>query len=60
MWNENPSLWTILEPLCYATLVYGKLGLEIFLITPVWGLNQSRTPIGDKSNGDVVGDGATS
>ena len=30
MWNENPSLWTILEPLCYAsytTLVYGELGL---------------------------------
>ena len=30
MWFENPSLWTILEPLyyaSYATLVYGELGL---------------------------------
>ena len=30
VWNENPSLWTILESLCYdsyATLVYGELGL---------------------------------
>ena len=42
----NPSLWTILEPLCYAsyaTLVYGELGLWILLITPVWGLNQRYT-----------------
>ena len=30
VWNENPSQWTILEPLCYAsytTLVYGEIDL---------------------------------
>ena len=30
VWNENPSQWSILEPLCYAsyaTLVYGEIGL---------------------------------
>ena len=52
MWYENSSLWTILEPLyyaSYATLVHGELGLEILSIPPVWWLNQSRTPIGDES-----------
>ena len=49
MWYENPSLWTILEPLCYAsyaTLVYGELGLYILLITPVWRLNWREHQLG--------------
>ena len=43
MWSENPSQWTILEPLCYssfvfATLVHGVIGYKF-----CWLLPQSRS-----------------
>ena len=43
MQSENPSQWTILEPLCYssfvfATLVYGVIGYKF-----CWLLPQSRS-----------------
>ena len=63
MWYENPSLWTILEPLCYAsyaTLVYGELGFINFVDNSRLRAELNRTPIGDESNGAAVGDGATS
>ena len=43
LWSENPSQWTILEPLCYssfvfATLVYGVIGYKY-----CWLIPQSRS-----------------
>ena len=39
LWSENPSQWTILEPLCYssfvfATLVYGVIGYKFCWLLP--------------------------
>ena len=43
LWIENPSQWTILEPLCYssfvfATIVHGVIGYKF-----CWSLPQSRS-----------------
>ena len=59
MWSENPSQWTILEPLCYssfvfATLVHGVIGYKF-----CWLLSEDQnqgTPVGHESNGTTVRD----
>ena len=46
LWSENPSRWTILEPLCYASWGYPSTWcnrLKILLITPVWGPKSRNT-----------------
>ena len=62
--SENPSQWTILEPLCYssfvfATLVYGVIGYKFCWLLPQGAPvehESAETPIGHESNGAVAGD----
>ena len=61
MWSENPSQWTILEPLCYssfvfATLVHGVIGYKFCWLLPEnhnqgipTGDESAKTPIGNES-----------
>ena len=65
MQSENPSQWTILEPLYYssfvfATLVYGVIGYKFCWLLSNQGApaghESAETPIGHESNGAVAGD----
>ena len=51
LWIENPSQWTILEPLRYsnfvfATLVHGVIGYKFCWLLPLENMNQLIHQVG--------------